>query len=233
MPLLSAARDRARRVITLWCVLACAATSTANAADTDTLVRQTGLDAQAIELVLSQGGAPRQLMGRDDAGMDRPARGLTVQVPRGRGFVVAGSLRRLLGPSHAVSVSRRADRDAPFDDISLMRTADPYEVLRAMGTQGWSQGVSPQRVIERLKHWDRKYGLQLAGAGPLWVQAQIKRLPARPQDWRALALEVAELCPSVLDENAGSIDTLAFELSLTQSLSLRWPEEEKPKVTLR
>lgn len=212
----------------LWVATAAGATTL----DAQTLAQRTGIDEQAITIALSQGGQPRQLLGRDEAGMDRYARGITLQVPRGRGFTAAASLRRLLGTAYAVFVSRRADREAPFDEISLMQTADPYEVLRVMGTQGWAQGVSPQRVIERLRHWDRKYGLQLSGAGAHWVQAQLKRAPQRAQDWRALALEVAELCPAVLDDNGGSIENLAFELSLTQSLLLRWPEETA-SVTLR
>jgi hypothetical protein len=183
------------------------------------LARQTGLDETVVHAAQAAGANVRRLLGADANGMEQPARGITVEVAHGRAAAEAQLLRRRLGPGHVVFVSqRRHGIDRQPDDVSVIRSDDPFEPLRVMNTSGPSYNLSAQRVIARLRDWDRRHGILLVGAGHDWLEARILR---PPQDLRAFVLEVYEFCPDVVDE-LQSVDRLAAEIQLTRTLYLWW-----------
>jgi hypothetical protein len=183
------------------------------------LARQTGLDETVVEAASAVGTNLRRLMGTNARGLEQPARGVTVEVPHRRAASLAEELRRQLDAGHVVFVSqRRHGIDQQPDEVSVVRSNDPLEPLRIMNTSGPNYHLSARRVMAKLRAWDRRYGLQLIGAGHDWVEARLKKLPA---DLRAFAVEVYEFCPDAVSE-VQSVDRLMAELQLTRTLYLRW-----------
>jgi hypothetical protein len=183
------------------------------------LARQAGLDDDTVQAVAGTGTGLHRLVGADANGMERPARGLTVEVPSGRAAAEAELLRRRLGPGHVVWVSqRRHGIDRQPDHVSVIRADDPLEPLRVMNTSGPNYHLSARRVVAKVRDWDRRYGVQLVGAGFDWLEARLRRLP---ENLRAFAVEVYEFCPDVVNE-VQTVDRLALEIQLTRSLYLWW-----------
>lgn len=208
-----------------WALLACLP---AQAVEPQALARQTGLDEAVVRVALDAGTDPQPLTGAVVRGKARWTPGLTVQVAGGRAAAHAEWLRRQLGPGYVVFVSqRRHGLGRQPDDVSVIRAKDPFEPLRVMGTGGPAYELSPPRVLAKLRDWDRRYGVQLIGAGHDWVEVRLQRLPER---LRKFAVEVVEFCPDVVND-VESVDRLAGELQLTRTLHLAWgrqPAWERP-----
>lgn len=244
-----------RGIRTAWLAGALLACLPAQALEPAVLARQTGIDEAVVRTVLDAGsnGQPfsppvarpaaasdkRKLVSAEGSPPTRaevPARarwipGLTVQVAGGRAAAQADWLRRQLGPGYVVFVSaRRHGIGRQPDDVSVIRARDPLEPLRVMGTAGPSFELGPQRVLAKLRDWDRRYGVQLIGAGPDWVEVRLQRLPER---MRRFAVEVYEFCPDVVSD-VESVDRLGEELQLTRTLHLAWgrPTWERPRRAL-
>jgi hypothetical protein len=210
-----------------WLAWALLAALSAHAAEPQALARQTGIDEAVVRMTLEAGSNPQPLTGAVVRGKARWAPGLTVQVAGGRAAAQAEWLRRQLGPGYVVFVSqRRHGIGRQPDDVSVIRAKDPFDALRVMGTGGPAYELSPPRVLAKLRDWDRRYGVQLIGAGHDWVEVRLQRLPERP---RRFAVEVVEFCPDVVGD-VESVDRLAEELQLTRTLHLAWgrPTWERP-----
>lgn len=211
-----------------WALLAgLSAHGLAPATEPQALARQTGIDEAVVRVALDAGSNPQPLSGAIVRGKARWAPGLTVQVAGGRATAQAEWLRRQLGPGYVVFVSqRRHGIGRQPDDVSVIRAKDPFDALRVMGTGGPAYELSPLRVRAKLRDWDRRYGVQLIGAGHDWVEVRLQRLPVR---MRRFAVEVYEFCPDVVSE-VESVDRLAEELQLTRTLHLAWgrPAWERP-----
>jgi hypothetical protein len=185
----------------------------AQAAEPQALARQTGIDEAVVRMTLDAGSNPQPLTGAVVRGKARWAPGLTVQVAGGRAAAQAEWQRR-----HGIGRQP--------DDVSVIRAKDPFDALRVMGTGGPAYELSPPRVLAKLRDWDRRYGVQLIGAGHDWVEVRLQRLPER---LRRFAVEVVEFCPDVVGD-VESVDRLAEELQLTRTLHLAWgrPAWERP-----
>ena len=234
-----------------WLAGALLACLPAQALEPAALARQTGLDEAVVRTVLDAGSnaqpfsqaAAKPALARDQRKLasaegspatraEVPAKarwtpGLTVQVAGGRAAAQADWLRGQLGPGYVVFVSeRRHGIGRQPDDVSVIRAKDPFEPLRVMGTAGPTYELGPQRVLAKLRDWDRRYGVQLIGAGHDWVELRLQRLPER---MRRFVVEVYEFCPDVVSD-VESIDRLGEELQLTRILHLAWgrPAWERP-----
>jgi Domain of unknown function (DUF4253) len=182
-----------------------------------TLAHEVGFPPEIVGAIRDAGGALRQLQGRDDDGEPIPAQGLSIDVAR-RVPIVIAALRKKLGPDYLVFRSEQRFGKGP-DEVSVLRTADQYEALRVMSTNGWNHDISPDAVIARLRQWDAEFGLALLGAGFDWMEAQMRQLP---KDMLAFAEAVYAFCPDVVDQGTETVSALADEMRRTRTLYLWW-----------
>ena len=92
-----------------------------------------------------------------------------------------------------------APADLPPRQSRYRHLVNPFEPLRVMGTAGPAYELGTQRVLAKLRDWDRRYGVQLIGAGHDWVEVRLQRLPER---LRKFTVEVYEFCPDVVTSAA-------------------------------
>jgi hypothetical protein len=182
------------------------------------LAREVGFPPEIVVAIRDAGGRLRQLQGRADDGEPIPAQGLTIDVAPQRAPIVITGLRKKLGPDYLVFRSEHRFGKGP-DEVSVLRTADQYEALRVMSTNGWNHDISPGAVISRLKEWDAELGLALLGAGFDWIEAQMRQ---PPKDMLAFAQAVYAFCPDVVDQGTETVTALADEMRRTRTLYLWW-----------
>jgi hypothetical protein len=162
----------------------------------------------------------RQLQGVDPNGETFLAAGVTVDVRDTRALRTVRRLQQTAGAGYFAFISERNYRikGAP-DSVSLLKTSDPYDALRTMGTNGWNYDISPEMVIARLKAWDARFGLVLHGVGFDWLEARFQR---QPDNMLEFAKEVHTFCPDVVDQGSGTVEALARDMARTDTLFLWW-----------
>ncbi|RZL32624.1 MAG: DUF4253 domain-containing protein [Pedobacter sp.] len=105
------------------------------------------------------------------------------------------------------------------DNIAVLKTTDQYQVLKQIQTDGINYDIETDSLIKIIKHFDKKYNLELVGASGDWCEFIIHK---EPTDWLVLANEVYKVCPDVVDQGAGDVNALAQEMKKTKSLYFWW-----------
>ena len=82
--------------------------------------------------------------------------------------------------------------------IGLVRADDPIDAVERLGTNGYNYGVDPQQVAERLRDWNRRYGIRILGASHDYVDLTLQRVP---EDLGAFAAEVYDFCPDTVEQS--------------------------------
>lgn len=184
------------------------------------LARATGLPPGVLLEIKTVGRNLRQLEGTDSGGERVKAAGVTIDVPHDRALAAVRRLQKVAPSGQFAFVSERHfGFGAKPDQVSVMRAADPYEVLRTMGTNGWNYDISPEMVVARLKGWDGRFGLVYRGIAFDWVEAEFK---TQPTDMLTFAGEVYNFCPDVVHQGTETVDALAAEMKRTNVLYLWW-----------
>ena len=183
------------------------------------LAKAATIPERVLGVMKAHGKNLRRLEGRASDEVT-PAAGLTVDVDRKRALPIVRSVQKQVGSGYVVFISEQNfGISGQPDNVSVLRTSDPYEAMRVMGTNGDNYGIGTERVIARLKKWDAAHGLRFHGIGFDWLEAEFKR---QPNDMLSFAKEVYEFCPDVVDQGAETVVKLADEMKRTNMLYLWW-----------
>jgi len=105
------------------------------------------------------------------------------------------------------------------DVIGVLKTADKYEVLKEIQTDGINYDISNDSLRNIIRQLDKKYSLELIGASGDWCEFVIHN---EPKDWLEFAKEIYKICPDVVDQGTGSLNSLADEMKKTKRLYFWW-----------
>ncbi len=185
--------------------------------------REIAKSAQVPEAVAVQakrlGSNLRRADGADVGEGPVQVHGITIDVPPDKTASVVASLRQSLDKQYMPFVSdRNFGLGGKLDAISILKVSDPFDALRAIGTNGANYDITTEMVIARLKEWDAKYGLTLTGIGFDWVEASLQHEPS----WKVFADEVYRFCPDVVDQGVETVAALAQEMKRTKTVYLWW-----------
>jgi hypothetical protein len=109
--------------------------------------------------------------------------------------------------------------DHASDKIALLKTTDQFEVLKSVRTDGINYDITNDSLVSIIKKIDKKYSLELIGAGGDWCEFVIHN---EPKDWKAFSKEIYAFCPDIVDQGAGTIEKLEEELKQSKRLFLWW-----------
>lgn len=149
------------------------------------------------------------------------AQGFVFDAPYRRSDDIVLNLRQqLASKGYSIFVLDRSFgiEDKP-DNIGVLKTADKYDVLRQIKTDGINWDIDNDSLITIIKNFDRKYALDLVGASGDWCEFVINK---EPGDWFTFAAEVNKVCPDVVDQGTGTVEALAEEMKRTRRLYLWW-----------
>ncbi|MFA6210528.1 MAG: DUF4253 domain-containing protein [Candidatus Obscuribacterales bacterium] len=104
------------------------------------------------------------------------------------------------------------------------KASSGFDMVRAQGTNGTNYGLSNEDVIEKLKYWDKKYGVTVVEATFESMKVSFKKLPA---DLSELCTEFFLFCPDIemsTDEhsNAARMRSMADSLRQNKVMSFWW-----------
>lgn len=99
--------------------------------------------------------------------------------------------------------------------IAIVRCDDEFTPLVYMQTNGINYGINNHKLILQLDSLNQTLDLKLIGAGFDWCEFEIRR---EPKDWHQLAQKLYEICPDIVDQGTGNIQTLETELKKSKRL---------------
>lgn len=111
--------------------------------------------------------------------------------------------------------------DSEREKIGIIPGSDQFEILKLQQTNGDNYDISNERVISQLKKWHRSYPFTIIGADYDWVEANFDVFP-EGKELKALARELAEFCPDIVEQGTGSINGLIEEITETKKMYLWW-----------
>ncbi len=111
--------------------------------------------------------------------------------------------------------------DSEREKIAIIPGSDQFEILKLQQTNGDNYDISNERVLSQLKYWHRSYPFTIIGADYDWVEANFDVFP-EGKELKALARELAEFCPDIVEQGTGSINGLIEEITETKKMYLWW-----------
>ena len=167
------------------------------------------------------GSAASPLTGIDTLGRVVPTPGFAVGVRAARAEgLVAGAQQRFLDRGFYLFRSEQhfGIRNAP-DRVALFPRADPFEILRLMGTNGANYGIGSDSIVAWLRALGRDQPFVLTGIGFDWVEG---RFTTDLRDPAALARRFYSFCPDIVDQGTETIAALVDELRRSRHLYCWW-----------
>lgn len=169
------------------------------------LIHAIGFDEAMCSEIKAIAGKPlERLGGTGTAGQSEPASGLSIGVADGEDAErLMNALRSILGPAGCRSFwSRRHAPDgiSEGDELAILKTLDPYAMVRLCRTNGGNYGVSTDDILSRLAAWEQICAFDVVGASRDWVALQFSRLP---DNICAFAEEVHDFCPDTVVQGVG------------------------------
>ncbi len=105
-------------------------------------------------------------------------------------------------------------------DASTNETIDPpttrdpamsqFDIVREEGTNGINYDITNDDIIRQLTAWHDAYGIEISDVGHDRVNVTFQSLP---DDLDALAAEIYEFCPDVVDQHFGCMDDMIDQMA--------------------
>src|SRR4051794_12026566 len=166
---------------------------------------QIGFDEATLLLVKGVSGrSVERLTAINDDGETEAADGISVVVADGH---EAERVMNELSPRIAPGGYRAfwSERRAPngrkeSDEVAVLKTDDPYAIVRLRRSDGGNYGITTQDIIDRLTAWRQTSEFTVVGGSSDWVALVFSGLPERIC---AFAEEIYQFCPDIVDEGVG------------------------------
>ncbi len=176
---------------------------------------QLGFDEETLGEIERTSGAKLEPI----EGMEGDLRGVQVAVDQGEAETTVAALQAQLGQKGYLVFISDQGLGADPARAGIVKGTDPYDILRAVQTDGANYDITNEQVIAKLKTWEQRYPFTITGAGLDWVEV---RFTTPPADAEAFAEEAFRFCPDIVSQGTGSVSGLADEIRKTQTLFLWW-----------
>ena len=144
---------------------------------------------------------------------------IALELPANEARGIVLSLRQnLKQKGYSIYISESNFGHSP-DVVSILKSADQFDILRVEQTDGVNHGIEHQDVLNKLIGWNKSKPFIIIGAGIDWVEAIFVSTPAGMDEF---AEEVYEFCPDVVDQGTGTVELLSQEMSGNNTLYLWW-----------
>jgi hypothetical protein len=169
------------------------------------LAEEAGIAQDVCAAVKDHSGSPlERAVEMDQRGKTTPAAGVSVAVKDGKHTErLMDALRpALAGRGYRAFWSARHKPNGmkETDEVVVLKTDDPFAMIRLRHTDGSNYGVSMDDIINRLRAWMEVCSLKVVGASEDWVAVVFSKLPEKIC---AFAEEVYLFCPDSVVQEIG------------------------------
>jgi len=103
------------------------------------------------------------------------------------------------------------------NNLAIIKTDDQYDIIRIQNTGKGRKNMTPEKIIEKLKEWEKKFQFEITGAQAYRVKAKFIN---KPSDINKFAEELTLFCPELLNDGSGKINDLIKNMEITNSFYL-------------
>ncbi|MBS8263622.1 DUF4253 domain-containing protein [Mesobacillus boroniphilus] len=143
--------------------------------------------------------------------------GICVEVKPEEADQLVLTLREELEPVNYLAFICDSDREK----IGIIPGSEQFDILKLQQTNGDNYDISNERVISKLKEWNRSYPFIIIGADYDWVEANFEVFP-EGDDLKEFVKKIYKFCPDIVEQGSGSINGLIEEMRETRKLYLWW-----------
>lgn len=166
---------------------------------------QTGFDEAMLLLVKERSGKDvERLLVLNDDDQFEPGNGISAAVANGHEAErVMKEISPAITPSGYQafwSERRKLNGGKETDEVVVLKTDDPYAMVRLRRSYGGNYGITTEDIIDRLTAWRQMCDFTVVGASRDWVALVFSRLPERICRF---AEEVYQFCPDTVDQGVG------------------------------
>jgi|GEM_PF-3805620 len=108
-----------------------------------------------------------------------------------------------------------------LDCFVLTSILDKFDIVEAIETIGNDYDISNKQILERLKYWDNKYGVNLKGIAQDWIEFEFQNSP-KEYEIDKLVGEIVELCPDTMEQGYNSKEAIAEAIKNKEPIFLWW-----------
>ena len=80
-----------------------------------------------------------------------------------------------------------------------------FTVIKEQNTNGANYEITNDDILKKLEHWDSQYGIEISDVAADRVLVTFNSLPT---DVEALAKDIYEFCPDVIEQHFGVMDEM-------------------------
>lgn len=204
--------------MTIALLASCAAVSSELSPDEQSLAKSLNMDEKIAAEVKAAGKSIERLTGIDANYKEVLVDGIVVITNPSEGHQVLARLRKQLASTpYRAYLFEQSFGHGP-DKVAVLKS-DDHGYLAIVRTDGVNHDIDHEKVMEKYRQWEARYGLKLTGAGQDWLEAEFSN---PPKDWQGFAQEVYAFCPDIVDQGTGDIAGLAQEMKADNQLYLWW-----------
>ncbi|MFG6103113.1 DUF4253 domain-containing protein [Leptothoe sp. EHU-05/26/07-4] len=104
-------------------------------------------------------------------------------------------------------------------ELVVILSKDKFDILRAAASDGINYDLTTEKIIEKLKAWDRDLELDIWQAESDTIQMKVQSLPG---DLQAFGEEIYEFCPDIVDQGSGDVEDILEYLKSEKAIYLWW-----------
>lgn len=183
------------------------------------LIENIMFDMKIINMIKQAGYRIEPLTGISHSGNKIRVNGLSFVVNEDQSSMFMQKYRKKIQAMGYQLFRQERGYDYSWDRLAIIKSSNKYDILNIRKTHAYTHNLSTAKIIEKLKQWDKRYGITIVGAGYNWLNLKFDRLP---EGLPAFADEVLAFCPDVLLYSAATVMQLQLEIKSTKALFLQW-----------
>lgn len=94
-----------------------------------------------------------------------------------------------------------------------------FDIIRLARTDACNYDLENEDIVRRLQQYDNEFGIDIFHAETDVVEFDLRTAPKDPP---ALAADLYDFCPDLIDQGMGDLDDLATEIMEEKRISLWW-----------
>jgi uncharacterized protein DUF4253 len=157
-----------------------------------------------------------------DFGREKDHSCVSVVVPKNESRAIVRRLRSQLLPGWIAFIgTSRWLGDERHDGVEIVVGPgdSQLEILRAARSNAANYNMNTEALVKKLRVYDQRYGIDIFHAESDTIEFTMLRMP---EDVMAVARDLYEFCPDIVDQGLGSIQRLRDELDRTHMVYLWW-----------
>lgn len=165
------------------------------------MLERLGFGREVLEILNQLASGELQLLKANRLeGEEETVVGVSFNVPEEQAEEVVINLQyQVKGLGYLAFINERDFQSRNNSSIGIIKSEDPFEILKIFQTNGENYEISNEDVVSTLKQWNNRYPFTIIGAGLDWVEVVFVE-ELLNQEMEVFAQEIYKFCPDIAEQ---------------------------------